>query len=277
MEPFTVTLTSCGRFDLLERTLRSLLPRLDGPVKAVLIAEDSGDYDIHGVIRQFVDSDVPLKAIVNPQPIGQIASIDRLYDLVETDWVFHCEDDWEFFGTGFIKNSFDILQENEHFSMVGLRDHSEYIDLKIGPERVSTSGIRYRVLDGLHPWRDRYAGLHFNPGLRRMTDYRLIGPYSELGRDVNEATVSEAYLNLGYRVAMLAEPAVRHIGGERHIRDPFRPSRRFPYRIKRSTQKRWRMLQYRVGHTSHSNVVTGLKIPSRLRRILQTVNILGKN
>ena len=31
MEPYSVALTSCGRFDLLERTLASLLPRLDGP------------------------------------------------------------------------------------------------------------------------------------------------------------------------------------------------------------------------------------------------------
>jgi len=30
MEPYTVMLTSCGRFDLLELTLASLLPRLEG-------------------------------------------------------------------------------------------------------------------------------------------------------------------------------------------------------------------------------------------------------
>ena len=43
MEPYTAALTSFGRFDLLERTLRSLLPRLDGPLARVLIGEDSGD------------------------------------------------------------------------------------------------------------------------------------------------------------------------------------------------------------------------------------------
>ena len=56
MEPYTVAVTSCGRFDLLERTLRSLLPRLDGPFAGILIAEDSGDERIYDVVRQFGDA-----------------------------------------------------------------------------------------------------------------------------------------------------------------------------------------------------------------------------
>ena len=56
MEPYTVALTSCGRFDLLEQTLRSLLPRLDGPLAGILIAEDSGDERIYDVVRQFGDA-----------------------------------------------------------------------------------------------------------------------------------------------------------------------------------------------------------------------------
>ncbi len=30
IEPYTMAITSCGRFDLLERTLTTLLPRLEG-------------------------------------------------------------------------------------------------------------------------------------------------------------------------------------------------------------------------------------------------------
>ena len=97
MEPCTVALTSCGRFDLLEQTLRSLLPRLDGPLAGILIAEDSGDERIYDVVRQFDDAYGKIDVILNDPPLGQVKSIDRLYSRIESDWIFHCEDDWEFF------------------------------------------------------------------------------------------------------------------------------------------------------------------------------------
>ena len=100
MEPYTVALTSCGRFDLLERTLQSLLPRLDGPLARILIAEDSGDRSVLDVVRAFDGQPARIEAIINDPPLGQVKNIDRLYSRIETDWVFHCEDDWEFFSEG---------------------------------------------------------------------------------------------------------------------------------------------------------------------------------
>ena len=87
MQPYTVALTSCGRFDLLKRTLHSFLLRLDGPLKSILIADDSGE-DAGGldrVIENFKSDDAPIHAVVNDPPIGQVASMDRLYGLVDTD------------------------------------------------------------------------------------------------------------------------------------------------------------------------------------------------
>ena len=250
MEPYTVALTSCGRFDLLERTLETLVPRLDGPLRAILISEDSGDEGIRDVVARFRSSYAEISTMVNDPPIGQIRSIDRLYRFVDTEWVFHCEDDWEFFAAGFIETSFALLKENERFSMVALRDLSEYRQTVFEPERVAASGIRYRVADGTPRWHGDSAGLHFNPGLRRMADYRKIGPYAELGNDVREVTVSKAYRDMGYRIACLAEPAVRHIGGGRSIRDPFVASG-FLYRMKRSARKRLLKLRDRLEGESH--------------------------
>ena len=59
MEPYTVVITSCGRFDLLELSLTSLMPRLEGPVKKILIIEDSGDNGIYDVIRRVLRLDPP--------------------------------------------------------------------------------------------------------------------------------------------------------------------------------------------------------------------------
>lgn len=248
MQPYTVALTSCGRFDLLERTLRSLLPRLDGPLNSILIADDGGEGAAQGlrrVIENFTSNDVPIHSVVNDPPIGQIASIDRLYGLVDTDWVFHCEDDWEFFRTGFIRESFELLMENESLSMAALRDVSDYGQVSFGPERRTSSGIGYRVADTSLRWQSHMSGLHFNPGLRRMSDYLRIGPYAKMAPIVREVTVSQAYRDQGLLVGLLAAHAVRHVGDGRRVPDPFQP-RGFLYRLKRSGWKRWLRLRDRL-------------------------------
>ena len=242
MEPYTVALTSCGRFDLLERTLRSLLPRLEGPIAEVLIVEDSGNLDVLEVVRQFSGVPGNIEVLVNDPPMGQIRSIDRLYARIETEWVFHCEDDWEFSGEGLIEKSFLVLQESDRYSMVSLRNLSDHRLAVFGPKEMTSSGIGYHVADDTIPWNGEFSGLNFNPGLRKMRDYRLVGPYARLGMHPSEARVSRAYRDLGFRVTCLAEPAVRHIGHERHVRDPFQRTG-FTHRMARSVRKRLLRLQ----------------------------------
>ena len=244
MQPYTVALTSCGRFDLLKRTLESLLPRLEGPLAKVLVIEDSGDRGVYDVLRQFEGAGPDIEAILNDPPIGQIRSIDWLYARVETDWIFHCEDDWEFFGDGFIAASFAILQELPRCSMVNLRDPAEVGESDLfDPEAVTPSGARYSLVSMKNSW--KFGGLHFNPGLRRMRDYRIVGPYADLGPKTNEARVSECYRDLGYRVAHLAPPVMRHIGDGRHVRDPVSSVSGFA-RLKRSATARLARLRWAI-------------------------------
>ena len=147
MEPYTVALTSCGRFDLLERTLGSLLPCLEGPVAKLVVTEDSGDPGVHDVVRRFSGSGLKFEVLVNDPPIGLIRSIDRLYSHVETEWVFHCEDDWEFFSDGFIERSFAVLKESDRHSMAGLRIASEFPPGYMGSQLTTRSGVAYHVTD----------------------------------------------------------------------------------------------------------------------------------
>ena len=243
MEPYTVALTSCGRFDLLERTLASLLPRLDGPLAGILIAEDSGDRRVHEVVERFGNAFGKVEVILNDPPLGQITSIDRLYSRIKTEWVFHCEDDWEFFADGFMERSFNVLKEFNRFSMVNLRDPATFKPDYFCAEKVAASGVRYRPVNvavaGI------WSGLSFNPGLRRMRDYKIVGPYGGFGVSAGEARVSDCYRELGYRIAYLAEPAVRHIGEGRHVHDPTR--RRGPVgRLRYSVAKRLERLRRKL-------------------------------
>ncbi len=119
-EPYTIALTSCGRFDLLEKTLDSLIPRLESLPKKILIIEDSGNYEVENVLGRFRTRDLSIETIINKERIGQVRSIDKLYSSIQTDWVFHCEDDWEFIDSGFLHNSYLLMKKYDSCSTVNL-------------------------------------------------------------------------------------------------------------------------------------------------------------
>ena len=237
----TIVVTSCNRFDLLNRTMKSLLRYFDAPIAEIIIAEDSGN----DAIYQSLDFDAPrLTIILNKPQLGQMKSIDRAYELVKTDYVFHCEDDWEFLRPGFIAESLAILQAFPLVSMVGLRARTELNPLIRNQPVETLDGLEFFHYDPtLHP---EYFSYSFNPGLRRISDFRKFAPMHQLGR---EEDVSYRFKQDGYWMANLEHPAVRHIGDERHIQDPFqhaRPKSVFG-RLLRSVRKRVKRLRRKFG------------------------------
>lgn len=233
MEPYTVTLTSCARFDLLEQTLASLVPRLEGPCERIIIGEDSGDARVFEVAERFRANAPPIHIIVNRRCLGICRNIDRIYAEVETEWIFHCEDDWEFYRSGFIRDSFSIMSDDS-ISAVSLRDIAE-----TRPGSRDSWKLGYWLPAGDAHYvanievAGDMAGLHFSPGLRRMRDYRVVGKYGRLAIHASEPDVSRAYLAAGWRMALLKRPAVRHIGWERRVRR----QRGLAGRISRQTRK----------------------------------------
>ena len=187
---------------------------------------------------------------MNAPPIGQILSIDRLYSHVETDWIFHCEDDWEFSGEGFIAKSFVLLKQFANFSMVGLRDEKDFRK-PFCPEVFESSGVCYRIPDKSHP------GMSFNPGLRRMFDYRIVGSYADLAVRSRESIVAALYESLGYSIAYLCEPATHHIGKDAHASDQTRPKQLGP-KLKQSALKRELYPKVVRGVKSHGYLVVKL-------------------
>ncbi len=215
IHPYTVCLTSCERFDLLERTLATLLPRLETPCEEIIIGEDSGNAEVMTVVEQFKNNTfrIPIRVIFNCRRLGICRNIDRIYTEVKTDWVFHSEDDWEFHRSGFVQESFRIMYD-ETVAAVILRDISDFPEDFWLPQS-NGGGGRYYIANPAVA--GSLSGLHFSPGLRRMSDYRAIGPYDRLVSTGQERDVSFAYLKAGKRLAMLMQPAVRHIGYGRHV------------------------------------------------------------
>lgn len=213
-------LTSCNRFDLLEETLKSFLKFNTYPITQYIIIEDSHNLDkLNRVLAKFTD--IEFTVLSNTVQLGQMKSIDRAYSAVTSEYIFHCEDDWEFYRKGFIEESFKVLDADPKVVTVWLREQDDTNDhpieapiLTCGPEFNTPYQLlmrNYKQPRNGSVWH----GFTFNPGLRRLEDYNIFAPIGELGGEIN---MSQFYYDKGFKAAIFPNGFVRHIGYHRGIR-----------------------------------------------------------
>lgn len=162
--------------------------------------------------------------------VGQIEAIDMAYRLVDTKYIFHCEDDWEFYNGGFIEKSLKILESNREIFYVRptpFSDNTPVID-----HLFHAGDASYHLLTDWHEVaEDRvWHGFSFNPGLRRTRDYHLIrgyGALDPLGKKQYaevENEIGQYYMSRGYFAAIIADNDgagyVKHIGSDRRVAVP---------------------------------------------------------
>jgi hypothetical protein len=218
----TICLTSYKRFDLLERTVTSLLQFwYDVPPYEFIIHEDSGSVPME--FRRLLDQSVFEEWKIKPiwlfsENVGQVLAIDKMYKLVETDYIFHCEDDWEFDFGGFVQASKDVLKANASIACVWLRYPADRNGHPVIGHPLSTpKKTKYMLLKV--GYRSTWHGFTWNPGLRRLKDYKEIGAFStftefKLNNPIkSEMDANAKYLEHGFRAASLLRGFVRHIGG----------------------------------------------------------------
>jgi hypothetical protein len=223
----TVVLTSCGRQDLLERTLDSFFLHNTYPVRAFIIIED-------GVrsINDHLQSKYQKYAVTwldTGERAGQVAAIDIAYARVKTDFIFHCEDDWEFLRPRFIERSLVILNSRPDILMVSLRDKDDQNGYPVYDPVYFAEWVPYRLMYESYDAgkSGTWHGFAWNPGLRRRRDYELLGSFGSLDplhtkpawQVEREAGVF--YRKHGFATALLAEDCgpgyVRHLGDDRHV------------------------------------------------------------
>ena len=212
----TVVLTSCGRHDLLERTLQSFreFNTYEGIGKILVVEDGDGD---PGEVCERHDADL----LRIGRRVGQMQAIDLAYAEVRTPYIFHLEDDWEFFRGGFIEKSKAILNLDPSTLLVWLRS---WDDTNGHPLSFRSPEKDFGVL--ATGYEEVWHGFTFNPALRRLSDYKRLGSFCARKWEggpwtdgaAHEVAASQFYHQLGYRAVILeAEGYVRHIGYGRHV------------------------------------------------------------
>jgi GT2 family glycosyltransferase len=202
----TVILTSCNRPDLLKKTLDSFFQTNTYPIKSFHIHNDGDRRGIMATHKFYPH----LNWHFPDNRIGYSKSLDKLLQVVDTEYFMTVECDWLFYNPGFIERSLKIMEENKDISQVWIRDEKDF-GHPLGAE-MEVSGIRVKpVIPGFHKV---WNGFSLNPGLRRMSDWKLYFP-NGLAEYGDEAVLAERTKLFNYKAVCLVESSIRHLGWHR--------------------------------------------------------------
>ncbi len=227
-DDITLVITSCNRFDLLERTLQSMHPWLEEIPHKIIVEDSDAEPELFDRLRAS-----GYRIIVNGRRLGQLPSIDIAYAQCDTRFILHCEDDWEFVRRPNLEAARRILTEGidgeGEFSVVCFRDAT-------GTKRAKHELFKDRLVQGSlfrYSFEQKYKFNYFsfNPGMLRRDLHTRYGPWS---RFANERSIARMMMRKGHCIARELPGNVRHIGkGRSRIR-----SRRF--RGLRDVARMWR-------------------------------------
>ncbi len=228
MKDITVCITSCNRFALLKQAIESLLNLNTYPISRIVVIEDSGKLEIKDKILNSFSNKIEL--IFNEINIGQIKSIDKVYKTVDTPYILHIEDDYNFVGnTNFIQNSIDILSERTDVHQIWIRHMDDFIpthtqvfnDAAFSSEILSTTnGVMYKMVSLHFGW----CGFTFNPSIKRTEDYHRVFPngFEEFMAPGFQGNLSEAQCDRhagknNWRAAILINGACYNMGNSHKL------------------------------------------------------------
>lgn len=222
MKEVTVVVTACNRADLLEKTLDSFFEMNTYPIKRFIIIDDGMNFGCNDFVK--TKYEFPIELIYNNPKLYQIRSIDYVYGMVDTEYIFHMEEDWLFLKRGFIEDSMKVLEADDNILQVWLRgidDNTANHPWYDGVYEID--GLKMVLLKYTGIWN----GFSFNPGLKRLKDWKelpggydacdRITPAEQSGGVTLECDISVEYAKRG-RIAMrFLETYITHIGWDRHI------------------------------------------------------------
>jgi GR25 family glycosyltransferase involved in LPS biosynthesis/glycosyltransferase involved in cell wall biosynthesis len=230
----TLTITSCRRRVLAERTINSFL-RCCTDVSRIgrWIWIDNGSAELD---RARIRELYPFFEFIYTDPADErhADSMNRLLGAVTSPFWLHLEDDWEFFWRGpYIERSVGILSDDATIAQVAFnRNYGETLECRriTGGEvrRTRADGVRYRLHEQIDPdtpaWERHFEGLaagqltvaywpHFTlrPALMRTEAIRPLGRFGTGGGHF-ELEFARRYAAAGLKTAFLDAINCLHSG-----------------------------------------------------------------
>ena len=222
---FTIlTMTSCKRLSLLERTLRSIIKYLDiSHVDKILIVDDGSPVESMNELIHSLNCP-RIEVYYKPtEARGHAKSMNWIRDYLTTNqytYAVHLEDDFEFFyPLPLIAWSIQVLEEFPEYGQC-LFNHAYLESLEESFKR-QTYGIPKMTSNGLRFYehefnKDKPAPTsywpHFSlrPGVNRVHTWQSVGKFIESGSF--EKDYALRYMDKGWKTAYLESPVSEHIG-----------------------------------------------------------------
>jgi len=217
----TFTMTTCNRLDITLKTLESLkkYKYLEQPFK-VIIMIDCFNSTFYDTLRMsYPDSIFVFPRSTEKKRINlrHMHNLQQLFEMVDTRWWFHCEDDWEFVAPGFIENSLDVLSDphknDSIYMIIGRKPNSfkPHVDEKFGWHKSTTGDNVYSVLKINSGPAGKFSSYTANPALIDVyATRRMIGNFSNYKGEYDVS--SKLGKRHGARVGIFKEHYYYHLG-----------------------------------------------------------------
>jgi GR25 family glycosyltransferase involved in LPS biosynthesis len=228
MPLITFSITTCKRYDLFEKTMNSFInccQDIDLITRWICVDDNSSEEDRIKMKKKYPFFDFVWKS---PEQKGHAQSMNIILNKVDTPYLFHMEDDWQFFNPAFyIRQCLEVLSNNPNYGQCLInKNYAEtFEDVRIigGIFKTTKDGLRYYVHDHEPDgtkFQERYghgancaywAHYSLRPGLNRTNILKDVGAYDPSVSHF-EMDFAYRYMNKGYRTTFLDMISCTHIG-----------------------------------------------------------------
>lgn len=236
----TLSITTCKRFELFEKTMNSILNcflDIDKIDYWFCVDDNSSEEDRHKMMTLYPFIDFHFKT---KKEKGHPQSMNIIRDKVTTPYLFHLEDDWKFFEKrNYITECMDVLSSNNMIGQCLINKNyaevSDDIDIKGGTFFTTHQGYRYYIHEHCknneetEKWISKYGNckssnywphFSFRPSIMKTKIIKNLGEF-DITKSHFEMDYAYRYINRGYVSAFLEGIYCLHIGRLTSERDDY--------------------------------------------------------
>lgn len=212
IENVTLCLTIGKRPLQLESTLISLFEKIK--FEKIIAINDFRDKETNDVFKRLC----PTGHLISlDQQIGHHKAIDYMYSLVETEYIFHCEDDWLFDKELDINSYISFLKNNQFVTSLCLRKIEDFNFSISEFDKIKYSefqGLGLALFDNVH---DQWYGYSFNPHIAHISNWKNKKGFSNFKK---ERHISRQFRKENKHVYFLKSGVCYHSGHEISVANP---------------------------------------------------------